>query len=74
MPSLLPLVLTPRRDLFYPPVLHSLSVYSESKGVSSDMYILCINQINSHYLLFLCHHAPLLFNSLRSITLYYIHI
>jgi hypothetical protein len=36
----------------------------------SDMYTSCFNQINPHYLLFLHHHASLIFSSLQCITLY----
>jgi hypothetical protein len=78
LPSPLPLVSTHRQELFYFPVLHFfLSVYWLFKrfhlGIS-DIYISCFNQMNLlHYLLFLHHPAPLLFDSLQFIALYYLH-
>jgi hypothetical protein len=51
MPTPLPLVPTPRNDLFYSSVLHFLKVYIDgSRGFHlsiSDMHIYCYNQINA---------------------------
>jgi hypothetical protein len=81
MPSLLSLVPpTLGKELLYPPVLQFLrSLYIDNPMefcfAFSDMYISCFNQINSpHYLLFLYHPAPLLFNNLQCIMLYNINV
>jgi hypothetical protein len=64
MSSLHTLVYTPQKTLFYPTVLHFLKkVYIDNpKGFCLDIsyvYIMCFDQINPHYLLFLYYYAPL---------------
>jgi hypothetical protein len=76
----LSLVSTPRKDLFFPPALHCFKVCIDSpRGFclgTSGLYISCFNQIIPlpHYLLFLYHHALLIFNSSHYCTLCDIHV
>jgi hypothetical protein len=76
MPSPIPVVPTPGKDLFYLPVIHVVKVYIDSPrgfylGIP-DMYILCFTQINPHYLLY--HSDPLLLIKLQCFVLHYLHI
>jgi hypothetical protein len=61
MPSPLPLVLTPGKDLFYLPVLNLFFFkYIDSlRGFEACVYHALI-KLTPRYLLFLCHHAPLI--------------
>jgi hypothetical protein len=70
----LPLYST-RKDLFYYLVLHFIKCILIVQGFFPDISswdISCFNQIKP-LLLFLYHHASLIFNSLQNSTLYYIH-
>jgi hypothetical protein len=69
---------SPRKDLFHPPTLFFFNYIDSSRGGhlgTSCLYMSCFFKLpTSHYLLFLYHHTPLIFNSLQCGTLYYNHI
>jgi hypothetical protein len=77
MPSPLPVVLTSGKDLLYPPAYFCLKcILIVQRGFSlAFQAFICHSLIKlTPPLLFLYHHAFLLFNSLQCSTLYYIHI
>jgi hypothetical protein len=71
----LPLIPTPEKDRFYPPVLQFfvkriLVDQGDFTLVCQAYYLSCFNHIPPpHYLLFLYYHALLIFNSLWNIRL-----
>jgi hypothetical protein len=81
MPSPLPLVPTPRKDLFYPPVLpFFLKCVLIVQGVFTLVLQVCLYCAFMNWppplcsLLILYHHASLIFNSSLCSVSYYIHL
>jgi hypothetical protein len=75
LPSSLPLVPSPRQDLFYLPILHFLSVYWLFKRFHCSFpHILYFDQIYPICFLLIDYcRAPLLFNSIQCISSYNFH-
>jgi hypothetical protein len=75
----IPLLLTPRKNLLYTPGMH---FYLKCMLIVQGGFVLALQTYIYHalfklapsLLLFLYHYAPLIFNNLRCITLYCIHI
>jgi hypothetical protein len=68
-----------KRPVFFPPALHYFfkCILMAQKGfvLVLQVFVYCaLIKLNLWYLLILCHHVPLIFNSLQYSALYYIHI
>jgi hypothetical protein len=76
-PPHLPLVPTPDKDLFHPPVLHFFKCILIVHGGFASEFQACIYSALIRLplpLLTLYHRAPLLFNSLQCIVIFYSYI